>query len=214
MIQIIPAVLATNEEQYQADLAKLERSEALKNGWVHIDFTDNIFVPNQTISAAQVAKYPTSLQKEAHLMIAHPLGLLDDLVKAGFKRVLFHMECEDDLGQCIDEAKSKGLEVGLVLKHETPLEKLEPFLEKIDAVLLMGVVPGFQGQPFIEESMDKVKQIKAKNWPVRVGVDGAVRDTNIKQIVEAGVDYVNVGSFLVKGDTEENFEKLWEAING
>jgi ribulose-phosphate 3-epimerase len=78
----------------------------------------------------------------------------------------------------------------------------------------MGVVPGFQGQPFIEDSLNKVRDIKTKQWPVKVGIDGAVRDTNIKQIVEAGVDYVNIGSFLVKGDPDESLEKLWEAING
>lgn len=215
MIQIIPAVLAINEDQYQLDLQKLERSEALKGGWVHIDFTDNIFVPNQTIGAEQVGKYPTSLKKEAHLMVAHPKELIDNLAGAGFSRVLFHMECEDDLNECIDEAKKKGLEVGLVLKHETPLETLEPFISKIDVVLLMGVVPGFQGQPFIEDSINKVRQLKLKNWPVQVGVDGAVRDTNIKKLVDVGVDYVNVGSFLVKSaDIDDSMERLWEAVNG
>lgn len=212
MVQIIPAVLATSEEQYLLDLQKLERSEALKNGWVHIDFGDNIFVPNKTISPQEVASHRTTLQKEAHLMVQHPKEWIKDLAKADFKRVFFHMETGDDIENCIDEIKKAGMEAGLVLKHETALETLDPYILKIDAVLLMSVVPGFQGQPFIEESLDKVRQLKSKYPKVKVGVDGAVKDTNIKQIVDSGVDYVNVGSFLVKQDTDESLEKLWEQL--
>ncbi len=214
MVQIIPAILATSEEQYVQDIANLERSEALKNGWIHIDFADNVFVPNKTIDPQLVAKHPTNFKKEAHLMVAHPKSIIGKLVEAGFSRVLFHIECKDDLDECIAETKAKGLEVGLVLKHETPLGELEPFASKIDVVLLMSVVPGFQGQPFIEDSLNKVRQLKSKQWPIRVGVDGAVGDTNIKQIIDAGADYVNVGSFLVKADPDESLERLWEAING
>lgn len=214
MVQIIPAVLAISEEQYQLDLYKLERSEALKNGWVHIDFIDGVFLPNKTIEAKETNKHPTTLQKEAHLMVEHPKNWIEDLVKTEFKRVFFHMEVGSDIESCINEIKKAGMEAGLVLKHETALSRLDPFISKIDAVLLMSVVPGFQGQPFIEGSLNKVRQLKLKYPQVRVGIDGAVKDTNIKQIVEAGVDYVCVGSFLVKIDPEESLEKLWEAING
>lgn len=214
MVQIIPAILATSEEQYLLVLSKLEKSEALKNGWVHIDFIDGVFLQNETIGAKETGKHPTTLQKEAHLMVEHPKDWIEDLKEAGYKRVFFHMEASDDIENCIDEIKKAGMETGLVLKHETPLEELDPFVSKIDAVLLMSVVPGFQGQPFIEESLDKVRQLKLKYPQVRVGVDGAVKDTNIKQIIDSGVDYVCVGSFLVKGDPDEGMEKLWEIING
>lgn len=214
MVQIIPAVLATNEEQYLLDLSKLERSEALKDGWVHIDFIDGVFLPNKTIGAKEAGKHPTTLQKEAHLMVQHPKSWIEDLAKVDFKRVFFHIEASDDIENCIDEIKKAGMGAGLVLKHETLLEKLDPFISKIDAALLMSVIPGFQGQPFIEDSLDKVRQLKLKYPQVRVGVDGAVKDTNIKQIVASGVDYVCVGSFLVKGDPDESLEKLWEVING
>lgn len=214
MIQIIPAILAVSQEQYENDLAQLEQSQSLKDGWVHIDFADNIFVPNKTISPLETAKITSNLKKEAHLMVAHPQDWIEDLIKADFKRVLFHLETGDSVKDCINEIKKKGLEAGLVLKHETPIEKLEPFINEIDTVLLMSVVPGFQGQEFIEDSLNKVKQLKSKQLPARIGIDGAVKDTNIKRIVDSGVDFVNVGSFLVKQNTEEGLEKLWEAING
>ena len=135
------------------------------------------------------------------------------LHKLGFKRILFHIECKDDIEEVIDYIKSKGLEVGLVLKNETQLDALESFASKIDVVMLMGVEPGFQGQPFLPEVIDKVKQLKSKNYSVKVGVDGAVKDTNIKEIVSSGVDFVIMGSYLLKGDTDENLEKVWEIIN-
>lgn len=213
MVQIIPAVLATSEEEYSQYLAKLGRCEALKDGWVHIDFLDGIFLPNKTINAKESGKYPTTLQKEAHLMVKNPKSWIDDLKNAGYERVFFHMEASDDVVSCINAIKDTGMEVGLVLKHETPLEILDPYISKIDSVLLMSVVPGFQGQPFIEEALDKVRQLKLKYPQVKVGVDGAVKDTNIKQIVESGVDYVDIGSFLVKGDPDESMELLWEGIN-
>lgn len=214
MVQIIPAVLATNEVEYSQYLAKLGRCEALKDGWVHIDFLDGVFLPNKTIDAKESGKYLTTLQKEAHLMVQNPKNWIPDLKNTGYKKVFFHMEAGDDIGSCIDEIKKVGMEVGLVLKHETPIASLEPFVSRIDTVLLMSVVPGFQGQPFIEGSLDKIRQLKVKYPEIRAGVDGAVRDTNIKQIVESGIDFVVVGSFLLKGNIDENMEKLWEGING
>lgn len=214
MVQIIPTVLAISEEQYQEDIMRLAAVDPLKSGWVHLDFMDNKFVPNQGIDPTVTSKYMIPFKKEAHLMVQHPKQWIEKLVRSGFKRVFFHLESDDDMDECISNIKNQGLKVGLVLNYETPLEKLEPFISKIDAVLLMSVVPGFQGQPFIEGVLDKIKDFKSRGWQVRVGIDGAVKNTNIKQLVDAGVDYVIVGSYLLKGDIDENLEKLWEVING
>lgn len=214
MVQIIPAVLATSEEQYKQDLQKLSACEALKDGWVHIDFADNKFVQNQTVGTKTIEKYPTEFKKEAHLMVAHPKDWVDGLVKAGFERIVFHIESEDEANEVIDYIKSKGLEAGLAINNETAIEKLTPFIDKIDVVLVMTIVPGFQGQPFIPEALDKVRRIKANNWPVRVGVDGHVNNENAKEILDAGVDFMVVGSYLLKGNIDENLEIIWEELNG
>ena len=213
MVQIIPAVLAKTEQDYQNNINKLNQSESLSGGWVHIDFADNKFVQNTTIEPSIIQKYPNNFRKEAHLMVNHPKDWIDQLKEAGFERIIFHLESEDDILLVIEDIKNKGLEAGLAINKETALEKLEPFLDKIDLVLVMSIVPGFQGQPFIPQTLDKVRQIKSNNWSVKVGVDGAVRDTNIKEIVESGVDFVTVGSYLLKGDVEENLEMLWEVLN-
>ena len=213
-MQIIPAILATSEEQYQKDITKLNNSPSLTEGWVHIDFADNKFVQNQTIEPEIIKKSPTNLRKEAHLMVAHPKEWIEKLANADFERVIFHIECEDDVEEVIDLAKEQGLEVGLAIKFETPIEKLELFVPKIDTILVMSVVPGFQGQSFIAKSLDKIKELKSKGWQTKIGIDGAVKSSNIKEIIGTGVDMVTIGSYLLEGDLEENLENLWEIING
>lgn len=212
MVQIIPAILATSEEDYRKDIYRVKRAESFREGWVHIDFMDNKFVPSESIRPETVAKYPLNLQKEAHLMVAHPKDWIDKLIDSGFERVIFHLESEDDTTEVIEYIKSKGLEVGLALKDNTELEKLDLFIDKIDVVMLMGVDPGQQGQEFISHSVDKMKELKSKEWKVRIGIDGGVKDTNIGKIVEAGSDFVVVGSYLLQDDIDENLENLWEAL--
>ncbi len=214
MVQIIPAILDKTPEDFANHMEQLRASTSFKEGWVHIDFADNEFVPNETIGADAVIQNPTNLNKEAHLMVAHPLQWLDKLKDAGFKRVIFHFESKDDIGQCIDKIKVLGMEVGIALNIDTPIEKLAPFKDKIDLVLIMAIVPGFQGQPFLPEALDKISDLKQLNWPVKISVDGAVANTNARQIVEAGVDQLTVGSYLLKSDIDDNLENLWEAING
>lgn len=212
MMQIIPAILATSEENYARDISRYKHSPSFKEGWVHIDFMDNKFVPNISIEPSIVAKYPIDLHKEAHLMVANPLEWVDKLIEAGFERIIFHIEAEN-VENCIEYIKEKKLQIGLAVNNDTPIENLKPFIEKINVVLVMAVIPGFQGQKFIPKSLERVKKIKSLGWKVQIGVDGAVKDDNIKNIVDAGVDFVNVGSYLLKGDLDENLENLWEKIN-
>ena len=145
-------------------------------------------------------------------MVSHPLEWIDDLIRSGFERIIFHIEAADDRENVIEYIKSKGLEVGLAINNETDIEKLQPFIDKINVVLVMTIVPGFQGHPFIPEALVKVRNMKSMNWPVRIGVDGAVKDTDAKDIVASGVDFMIVGSYLLDGDIDENLENLWEAL--
>ena len=214
MIQIIPAILPTSERQYRDDIRKLAQSETLIGDWVHIDFMDNIFVHNKSIEPQITEEFPVQFQKEAHLMVMHPKEWIDKLVIAGFKRVIFHIECQDSIVEVIDLIKDKEMEVGIAIKGDTPVSRLEDFADKIDIVLIMSVVPGFQGQPFILKTFDKIKELKARCWDIKIGVDGAIKDNNIKEIIDIGVDFVIVGSYLLNGDVDENIENLWEIING
>lgn len=212
MIQIIPAILATNEGQYRQEITRLNDSPSLEGSWVHIDFADNIFVQNETIVPETINKFPTNLHKEAHLMVANPKNWVEKLAKAKFERIIIHVET-NDVNECIEIIKSNNLQVGLAINNETPIEKLEPFIDKIDVVLVMTIVPGFQGQPFIAKALDKVREIKVR-WSAKIGVDGHVNIDNVRQVIGSGVDFMVVGSYLLKGHVEENLENMWEVING
>lgn len=214
MIQILPAILDKTSYDFEKHIKQLKSSTSFQEGWVHIDFADNKFVPNETIGIDVIIQTPTTLNKEAHLMMDHPLRWIDKLKEAGFKRVIFHYESKDNVLECINNIKKLGMEAGVAININTPIEKLEPFRDKIDLVLIMAIVAGFQGQPFLPEALDKIRNLKKLNWPVRIAVDGAVRDTNAKQLVEAGADQLIVGSYLLTGDVDENLESLWEALRG
>lgn len=218
MIEFVPAILAATKEEFNNQRDKICTNNSFEGGWIHIDFMDNVFVQNQSIDPDQIIDIPADFKKEAHLMVEHPLGWIDKLLEVGFKRVIFHLESKDDINQSLEYAKNKGLEVGLAIKSETPVEKLVEFMSKIDLVLVMSVEPGFQGQPFIPESLEKVKDlvnVRDKNgYSYKIGVDGHINDENIKSIVDTGVDHIIVGSYFTKGENiDENLEKIWEAVN-
>lgn len=214
MIQIIPSILATTEEQFRKDLQKLSLSESLQNGWVHIDFADNIFVANKTVGPEIVSKFPTDFHKQAHLMVARPMQWIDKLIDSGFESIIFHLESEDNIDEVISYIKSKGKQVGLSLKQESSVDNLKPFIDKIDLVLVMTIVAGFQGQKLIPETLNKISHVKNLNSEISVGVDGGVSVENVKLIIDSSADFVIVGSHLLEGNVEENLENFWEVING
>lgn len=214
MILLVPAILDKTAQDFKKHIGQIAESVSFQEGWVHIDFADNKFVPNETIDVETTAKYPTNLKKEAHLMVSNPLKWIEGLKKAGFERIVFHFESDDDPGQVIKTVKESGMEVGIAINPDTKTDSIEQYKDKIDQILIMGIVPGFQGQPFIPDTIEKIKALKAKGWPVKISIDGAVRDTNAKSLVEAGVDQLVSGSFLLKGDIDENVEKIWEVLEG
>lgn len=214
MTLIVPAILDKTESDFKNHVDQLNNSQNFQEGWVHIDFADNTLVPNETITPETVESNPLKLKKEAHLMVDHPLLWINKLNKAGFDRVIFHLESKDNPEEVIKQIQGAGMDVGIAINPDTPIENLEPFIDTTDQVLIMGITPGFQGQPFIPATIDKIKSLKQKNWAVAISTDGAVRDTNAKSLVEAGVDQLVSGSFLLTGDIDENLEKLWEATNG
>lgn len=211
MTQIVPAILATSQDELNNQLQKITQSESLDNGWIHIDFMDNIFVHNLSIPASASALIPNSYQKQAHLMVEKPLEWLKELISLRYRQIIVHIESKD-VNDALSLIKEGGASAGIALNPETPIETLEPFKDKIDLILLMSVVPGHQGQEFIDSSIEKIKSLKALNWPVVISVDGGINEDNIRQVIEVGADQLILGSSLLEGEIEENVEKIWETI--
>ena len=127
-------------------------------------------------------------------------------------RIIFPVEI-DSIKEFLNKIKEKKVSVGLSVNPETNMESLNPYLNDLDAVLFMGVKPGLEGQEFSSATFDKIINLKKKRSDILVGVDGGVKDINAKQLIDAGADYLAIGSFLFNGDIDENVEKIWEAIN-
>lgn len=214
MIQIIPAILSVSEDEYKEKLEKINSNNSLKNGWVQIDLMDSKFVHNQSINPQVIGKFKTNLKIEAHLMVEYPENWIDDLIKVGVKKIIFPIEDTEGIQEKIRHIKNHAVLVGLSLNPETEVEILGDFVSTIDSVLVMSVNPGFGGQKFISSSLDKVKKIKQKYGNILVGVDGGIDGNVAKDLVDAGADYLVIGSHLLEGDIDENIEKIWEAISG
>jgi len=213
MVQIIPTTFSTTEEGYRNRLLKLTSSTLFKDGWVQLDFMDNKFVPNLSIGLDVIKKYPPPFKMEAQLMVVDPRGWIDGLVELKVERIIFPIEIDKDIAELINLIKDNNIEVGLSLNPDTDVKNLDSYLKLLDAVLLMAVNPGLEQQKFDKRTYQKIKLIKQKLLKVKVGVDGGVSDANIRDLVDAGVDYLAIGSFLFKGDFDENLKKLWEALS-
>jgi len=209
-IQIIPVILAATEDEYQDKIKKIQNQ---KMDWVQIDLMDNKFVQNTSIGTDIIAKYPTGLKKEAHLMVDNPIRWIDKLVATGIKRIIFPIEV-GETNKIIEQIRSANLQVGISLNPKTPVAKVEPFIGKIDLVLLMSVEPGFGGQKFILGTLEKIRRLaklKNKNNNFLIEIDGGINEGNIREIIGAGADNLVIGERLIYGDIEENLEKIWEA---
>lgn len=212
--QIIPAILATSEPEYLEKIEKVESNNLFDNSWVQIDFMDNKFVHNQSISPQTIKKYPTNLKLEAHLMVVSPDNWIEELIKTSVKRVIFPIEDSSGIEERITHLKNHGIEVGISVNPETSVSKVNPFFDRIDLLLLMSVHPGFGGQPFIPETIGKIEEAAdfKKYYNFKTEVDGGINETTIPQVIKAGADYLVIGSYLIDGNIKENYQKIKQQI--
>ena len=205
-MQIAPSILSS-------DFARLkEEIESIKNcDMVHIDVMDGHFVPNLTFGAPVVKcirKY-TELFFDCHLMISNPLKYAKDFAAAGADLITFHYESDNDPKEVIDEIRRLGCKVGISVKPKTPVEDIYPYLDDVDLVLIMSVEPGFGGQSFMPEVLDKVVKLKKLNKKFVIQIDGGIDDKTIYQAKESGVDICVAGSYIFKQkDRIETIKKL------
>jgi ribulose-phosphate 3-epimerase len=203
MIRICPSILNADRDNLSSEIARISGQSDL----IHLDVMDNIFVPNFTFTIEQseriIAECPIPV--DSHLMIADPDESAHLYARAGSASVTFHYEASSNPLQTISRIKDEGARVGLALKPATPFQKIASLVEHLDMVLIMTVEPGFGGQSFMHDMMDKVREARKeidsrffeKIW---LQIDGGVSLETIALAADAGADTFVAGSAVFKSD--------------
>ena len=169
MIKIIPTIIAKDFQELQEKVKKVEPYI----DWVQLDVMDGKFVDNTTWhQPTDLKQLKTNLKLSVHLMIISPEKHLDDWIDSGVERIIFHYTSTKEHERIIEKVKKAGLEVGLAINPETSIEVVGDFIDQLDLALVMTVRPGRGGQKFLEETLDKIKQLREKYRDVNIGVDG------------------------------------------
>ena len=213
-IKISSSILSADFSRLGNEIRDLEKAGA---DLIHIDVMDGHFVPNITIGPEVINKLRkyTSLPFDVHLMISPVHNFIKNFADAGADIITIHPEATNDLESSIKKIKSYNKKVGISLNPETPLDKLNNVLDKIDLVLIMSVNPGFGGQKFIENTLNKIKKLRLKinqlKLKVEIEVDGGINFENSKSIIKAGADILVSGTTIFKsneGNIKKNIEIL------
>jgi len=208
-IKISPSILSADFSKLGSEIQNLEKAKA---DLIHIDVMDGHFVPNITIGPEAISKLRkyTSLPFDVHLMISPVDNFIKDFAEAGADIITIHPEATDDLVNSIKKIKSYNKKVGISLNPETSVKKVFPVLNLIDLVLIMSVNPGFSGQKFIKNTLEKVKilrkEIDSKKLKTQIEIDGGINFENAKMAKEAGVNILVSGTTIFK-ENEGNLKK-------
>lgn len=196
---IAPSILSADFTRLGADIATCEAAGA---DWIHVDVMDGRFVPNITMGpvVVEACRRATKLPLDVHLMIVEPERHIEAFAKAGATRIIVHVETCPHLHRTLQHIKSLGCAAGVTLNPGTPAVAIQPALGLADQALVMSVNPGFSGQSFIPESVEKIRQIRAMldeiRSPARLEVDGGIAPETLPQVRGAGADVFVSGSFV------------------
>ena len=203
---IAPSVLAADFGHLERDVQMVDRSEA---AWVHVDVMDGCFVPNISFGFPVLRAVRRATQKplDVHLMIIEPERYIARFAHDGADWVTFHLEATDDALHCVHLIRESGAKVGVSIKPKTPVESLRPILSEVDMVLVMSVEPGFGGQKFIPESLDRIRELRRMaeelNPELLIEVDGGISSENAHLLYEAGANVLVAGSSVFKAENPE-----------
>lgn len=210
-----PSILAADFKVLGQEMKKTEENGA---AYIHFDVMDGMFVPSISFGMPVLASIHDATEQfmDAHLMVQEPIRYVEAFQKAGADYVTVHLEACEDVKTTLDKIHACGMKAGLAVNPETDVKELVPYLEDVEMILIMSVHPGFGGQKFIPESLDKIREVRAmlneKNLEIDIQVDGGIYVENVREVLDAGANVIVVGSAVFRGDAGENTAKFMEIL--
>lgn len=211
---ISPSILSADFSQLKEQLQVVEKSKAK---WIHVDVMDGHFVKNITfgIDILKAVKRSTSLFTDVHFVISDPEYYSDLFIDAGADGITFHLDAINDVDRSlklIRHIKSRNVQAGITLRPETPVTEYLPYLKEVDLVLVMSIKPGFGGQKFRQDAVEKVRWLyelrKKEKYNYLIQVDGGINRDTGKECTQAGADILVAGSYVFKNDIVKAVDSL------
>lgn len=210
-----PSILAADFKVLGQEMKKTEENGA---AYIHFDVMDGMFVPSISFGMPVLASIHDATEQfmDVHLMVQEPIRYVEAFQKAGADYVTVHLEACEDVKTTLDKIHACGMKAGLAVNPETDVKELVPYMEDVEMILIMSVQPGFGGQKFIPESLDKIREVRAmlneKNLETDIQVDGGIYVENVREVLDAGANVIVAGSAVFREDAGENTAKFMEIL--
>ncbi len=197
---------------------QLKQTEEAGAQYIHFDVMDGIFVPSISFGMPVLSsvKSATDQVLDVHLMVTEPVRYVKEFATCGADIITVHLEACEDLAATVDAIHACRVRAGISIKPGTPVEELIPYLDQADMFLIMSVEPGFGGQAFIPESLERIRQLRElldeRGLKKDLEVDGGIYHSNVAEVLEAGANVIVSGSGVYKGDIRKNVEEFMEIL--